>query len=72
MNLRATVLAVATGALLTTGAAGAAGSAAAQAAGHEAAPGTGAGTGSDSVAIVKNDRLTPSSVVGYVLDTDES
>ncbi|MEU0667952.1 hypothetical protein ABZ508_32355 [Streptomyces lavendulocolor] len=69
MNLRATVLAVATGTLLTTGAAGAA---AAQAAGHEAAPGTGAGTGSDSVAIVKNDRLTPSSVVGYVLDTDES
>jgi hypothetical protein len=66
MNLRATVLAVATGALLTAGAA------AAQAAGHEAAPGTGAGTGSDSVAIVKNDRLTPSSVVGYVLDTDES
>ncbi|MGA5421198.1 hypothetical protein [Streptomyces lavendulocolor] len=71
MNLRATVLAAAAGALLTAGAAGTAG-AAAQAAGHAVAPGTGTGTGSDSVAIVKNDRLTPSSVVGYVLDADES
>ncbi|GAA2498109.1 hypothetical protein [Streptomyces gobitricini] len=69
MNLRATAVAAAAGVLLTAGAAGAT---TARAAGHEAAPGTGTRTGSDSVAIVKNDRLTPSSVVGYVLDADES
>ncbi|MER7110001.1 hypothetical protein [Streptomyces sp. NPDC000229] len=66
MNLRATAMAAATGVLLTAGAA------TARAAEHEDAPGTGARTGSDSVAIVKNDRLTPSSVVDYVLAADET
>ncbi|WP_336317830.1 hypothetical protein [Streptomyces lavendofoliae] len=69
MNIRATAVAAATGVLLTAGAATAA---AAGAAGHDTAPGTGTRTGSDSVAIVKKDRLTPSSVIDYVLDADES
>jgi adenosylcobinamide amidohydrolase len=69
MNLRATAAAAAAGVLLT---AAAAGTATARTAGHEAAPGTDTGTGSDSVAVVKHDRLTPSSVVDYVLDADES
>ncbi|MEU0662666.1 hypothetical protein, partial [Streptomyces lavendulocolor] len=59
MNLRATVLAAAAGALLTTGAAGAAGAAAAQAAGHAVAPGTGAGDRGDRRAHGKNDPRTP-------------
>ncbi|RST05030.1 hypothetical protein E2C00_18160 [Streptomyces sp. WAC05374] len=66
MNLRATAIAAAAGVLLGAGAQ------AAHAAGDEGAPGTATGTGSDSVAIVKNDRLTPESVVGYVLDTDDA
>ncbi|GGU48427.1 hypothetical protein [Streptomyces lavendofoliae] len=69
MNIRATAVAAATGVLLTAGAAGAA---TARAAGHDAAPGTATRTGSDGVAIVKKDRLTPSSVIDYVLDADES
>ncbi|QGV76955.1 hypothetical protein [Streptomyces ficellus] len=66
MYLRATAVAAATGVLL------AAGAATAVAAGHETAPGTDGRTGSGGVAVVKNDRLTPSSVVRYVLDADEA
>ncbi|MFF8288792.1 hypothetical protein ACF068_06100 [Streptomyces sp. NPDC016309] len=69
MNLRATVIAAATGVLLAAGTA-TAHAAAEPAPGAGTGTGTGANAGSDGVAIVKRDRLTPSSVVDYVLDTE--